>query len=180
MGAAKQICIGELAGAHGVKGLVKLRSFCARPEDIFSYGPLSTVDGMWLYELKKKSQHKPGLFLAECPQIADRDEAEALKGTRLYVARDKLPETDEDEFYIEDLIGLEVRSIDQEVVARVKAVQNFGAGDIIEVIGLDENKAVGMYPFTREVVPVVNLTEGFIIIDPPKEIIVEPQKGEKP
>ena len=163
----RRICVGAIAGAFGVRGEARLKSFTADPSAIASYGPLSTEDAARSFEVRLTRQLKGG-FAARLSGVATREEAEALRGTRLYVGREMLPETDDDEFYYTDLIGLRVELSDGTLIGRVKAVQDFGAGDMLEY--LPEGGGESLYlPFTREIVPTVDLPGGRVIADPPEE-----------
>lgn len=163
----RRVCVGAIAGAFGVRGEARLKSFTADPEAIAGYGPLSTEDGGRSFEIKLTRQVKGG-FAARLSGVATREDAEALRGTRLYVGRDVLPDTDDDEFYYTDLIGLRVELSDGTLIGRVKAVQDFGAGDMLEY--LPEGGGESLYlPFTREIVPTVDLPGGRVIADPPEE-----------
>ncbi len=148
----ERVCVGAIAGAFGVRGEVRLKSFCAEPEAIGSYGPLTTEDGR-SFDVKVTRPVKGG-FAARLSGVSTREQAEALKGTRLHVPRDHLPGLEEDEYYHADLIGLEVRDTGGALLGHVRAVHDFGAGDMLEVLGTQEL----LLPFTRDVVPTVDLT----------------------
>jgi len=164
-GRADRVCVGAVAGAFGVRGEVRLRSFCAVPEAIAGYGPLSTEDGRRV-EIRLTRPVKGG-FAARLSGIATREAAEALAGTRLYAPRAALPEPEEDEFYHADLVGLAVLDTAGTELGRVHAVHDHGAGAVIEVRGPDG--AERLLPFTRAAVPRVDLAEGWLIADPPVE-----------
>jgi 16S rRNA processing protein RimM len=157
------VCVGAIAGAFGVKGEVRVKSFCADPAAVGDYGPLVTADGRTV-EIRLGREIK-GAFAARLSIAATREEAEALKGTRLYAPRERLPSLPDDEFYHADLIGLPVLDTGGAEIGRVHAVHDFGAGDILE-IARPGAKAV-MLPFTRDAVPTVDLAAGRIIADPP-------------
>ena len=158
------ICLGAVAGAFGVRGEVRLKSFCAEPEAIGAYGPLVTEDGARAFAVRLTRPVKGG-FAARLSGVATREEAEALRGTRLCVPRARLPAPDSDEFYHADLIGLRVVDRAGAELGRVRAVHDFGAGDVIE-IDLGGGKSV-MIPFTRDVVPEIDLAAGRLVADPP-------------
>ena len=167
MGAAR-ICLGVIAGAHGVRGLVRVKSFAEAPEDLTAYGPLTDEAGARDFELTVTGQTKDAL-LARLEGVADRDQAQALKGTRLYVARAALPALEEAEtYYHADLIGLAAEDRDGRPLGRVRAVQNFGAGDLLELDGGPDGPPL-VLPFTEATVPVVDLAGGRIVADPPEE-----------
>lgn len=165
MSAAPLICVGAFAGAHGVRGDVRLKSFCAVPEDIEKYGPFSTEDGKQSFELKLTKAIKNG-FAARVKGITQREAAEALKGTRIFVPRERLPDLPDDEFYHSDLIGLTVVDTGGAPLGRVTAVHDHGAGDLLEVAG-PRSKSPVLLPFTRDAVPTIDLASGRVIADPP-------------
>lgn len=168
MNAPRLILVGRVAGAFGVRGEVRITSFGDDPLALVRYRTLSTKDGTPALTLEAGRLHKGGL-VARAPQIASKEAADALRGLELYVPRDALPAPeDEDEFYLADLIGLAVRHVDGLDLGRVAAVQNFGAGDLIEVQPLDGARYY--LPFTRAAVPEVRIAEGVLIVEPPNEI----------
>jgi 16S rRNA processing protein RimM len=160
------ICVGAVAGAFGVRGEVRLKSFCAIPEDIEAYGPLSTEDGSQTYSVMLTSAIKNG-FTARLGGVETKEDADALKGLRLFAPRDRLPSLPDDEYYHADLIGLEVYDAGGALLGRVKSVQNHGASDLLELHGPGMKTTV-LLPFTLAVVPTVDLEQGRIIADPPE------------
>ena len=159
------ICLGQIVAAHGVRGGLKVRSFTAEPGDVAAYGPLTTDAGAALV-LRVERVLGPGMVLARADIVADRNAAEALCGTGLYVARDALPEPDDDEsWYQADLIGLSVDLADGTRIGRVRAVHDFGAGDVLELELADGDMAY--LPFTMQAVPEVRIAEGRLVADPP-------------
>ncbi|MEO1469986.1 MAG: ribosome maturation factor RimM [Pseudomonadota bacterium] len=161
-----RICLGAIAGAHGVRGDVRLKSFCAEPADIAAYGPLETEGRDRRFAVRLLKPVKEG-FAARLEGVATREAAEALRGTRLYVERTRLPRLPDDEFYHADLVGLEVRDTGGTRLGRVRAIHDHGAGDVIE---LHDGPAAGlMLPFTRWAVPTVDLAAGVMVADPPPE-----------
>lgn len=169
-GAETRVCLGVVAGVHGVRGLVRIKSFTEDPQSIAAYGPLSDESGQRRFELQVKGLAK-GAVLAAIAGVRDRNQAETLRGTRLYVPRSALPEPeDEEEFYNADLIGLRVEDGSGAVLGQVKAMHNFGGGDLLEV--LPSKGKSWLLPFTRTVVPVVDLAGGRVVVEPPEEIVV--------
>lgn len=158
-----RICVGAISGAFGVQGEVRLKSFCTDPEDIASYGPLWSEDGLRQFKLKLTRPVAGGLG-ARLTGIETKEQADALKGTSLYVDRKRLPRLPDDEFYHADLIGLEVRDPGGKVLGTVRAVHNHGAGDLLEISGAGTDL---LLPFTMAVIPTVDLTARRIIADPP-------------
>ncbi|MFO1174930.1 MAG: ribosome maturation factor RimM [Paracoccaceae bacterium] len=165
--ATDRICVGAIAGAFGVKGEVRLKSFCAQPEAIVAYAPLWTEDGSRSFTLKLTRGSGSGLT-ARLSGVTTKEEADALKGVELFADRDRLPNLPDDEFYHTDLIGLEVLDTGGALLGRVRAVHNHGAGDILEIYG-PGRKTTLLIPFTRQAVPTVDLKAGRIIADPPEE-----------
>ncbi|MCX7889522.1 MAG: ribosome maturation factor RimM [Rhodobacteraceae bacterium] len=163
--AADRILVGAVAGAFGVRGEVRLKSFCAVPEAIAGYGPLWSPDGARSFTLAGV-RPIPGGLAARLSGVATREQAEALRGLTLHADRARLPALPDDEFYHADLIGLTAVDTGGAVLGRVQAIHNHGAGDIIEVQG--KGRAL-LLPFTRAVVPTVDLTAGRIVVDPPEE-----------
>jgi 16S rRNA processing protein RimM len=163
---AELICIGAIAGAFGVHGEVRLKSFTATPEDIARYAPLTTEDGTRAFEVTLTGQTKNG-FTARLSGVASKEAADALRGARLYVPRDRLPGLPDDEFYHADLIDLEVFDTGGTALGRVRAVLNHGASDLLEIVMPGQSETV-LLPFTRQAVPTVDLAAGRIIADPPE------------
>ena len=161
-----RVCVGAVAGAFGVKGEVRLKSFCAEPEAIATYGTLTSEDGSANWEVRLTRPVKGG-FAARLTGVATKEAADALRGTRLYAPRDRLPELPEDEYYYADLIGLTVFDTGGAELGRVKAILNHGASDLLEVTGAELPEPI-LLPFTRSVVPTVDLRSGRIIVDPPE------------
>ncbi|RYH09034.1 ribosome maturation factor RimM [Tropicimonas sp. IMCC6043] len=163
---ADRVCVGAIAGAFGVAGEVRLKSFCANPDDIASYGALYTEDGDRSFTVTISRPVKNGLA-ARLSGIATKEQADALRGIRLMADRARMPDLPEDEFYHADLIGLEVRDTGGALLGHVRAVQEFGAGDMLEVHGPGLKTTV-LLPFTREAVPTVDIAAGRIVADPPE------------
>ena len=162
-----QICVARIGAAHGVRGAVKLWTFTEDPLAVTRYGQLMTKDGARQFEVTHLREAK-GHLVARLKGIATRQEAERLNGVELYVAREKLPATSEDEYYHADLIGLAAVNAAGEPLGRVIAIHNFGAGDMIEIAPPDG--ATMLLPFTNAVVPTVDLAKGCVVIELPAEI----------
>lgn len=161
-----RICIGAIAGAFGVRGEVRLKSFAAVPEDIAAYGPLSSEDGAQTYSVTLTGRTGNAL-VARLSGIATKEQADALRGLRLHVDRDRLPRLPDDEFYHADLIGLEVVDTGGTALGQVRAVLNHGASDLLEIAVPGQSDTV-LLPFTRAAVPTVDLSAGRIVADPPE------------
>jgi 16S rRNA processing protein RimM len=164
---AARICIARIGAAHGVRGAVKLWTVTEDPFAVKEYGPLLTKDGARSFEVATAREAK-GHLVATLKGIATREEAERLNGLELYVAREKLPATEEDEYYHADLIGLAAINAAGEPLGRVIAIHNFGAGDIIEIA--PPRGSTMLLPFTKAVVPSVDLVAGRVVIELPAEI----------
>ncbi|RWR09994.1 ribosome maturation factor RimM [Paenirhodobacter populi] len=163
-----RVCVGAIAGAFGVKGEVRLKSFCSTPADIAAYGPLWTEDGGRQFTVKLTRPVTGGLG-ARLSGVATKEEGDALKGVTLWADRDRLPALPDDEFYHADLIGLDVFDTGGAALGKVRAIQNFGASDILEIYA-PGRKSTLMLPFTRAVVPTVDLKARRIVADPPEEL----------
>lgn len=165
------IPVGAIAGAYGVRGELRVKSYCAVPEDIELYSPLWTEDGKTSFALAILRPIKNG-FAARIPQVASKEDADALRGTTLFAQRDQLPSLPDDEFYHTDLIGLEVFDTGGVLLGTVKTVQNHGADDLLE-LQLNGGSATVFLPFTKAAVPTVDLAARRIIADPPRGILPE-------
>jgi 16S rRNA processing protein RimM len=164
---AAPICVARIGAAHGVRGAVKLWTFTEDPLAVKDYGPLLTKDGARQFEVTHVREAKDHL-VATIKGVASREDAERLNGIELYIAREKLPETDDDEYYHADLIGLAAVTTTNEPLGRVVAIHNFGAGDIIEIA--PPQGTTMLLPFTNAVVPTVDLNGGRVVIELPQEI----------
>jgi 16S rRNA processing protein RimM len=162
-----QICVARIGAAHGVRGQVRLWTFTDDPLAVTRYGPLSTKDGARQFEITNAREAK-GHLVATLKGVTTRNEAERLNGVELHVARDKLPATADDEYYHADLIGLAAETTAGELLGRVAAIHNFGAGDIIEIEPPAGTSI--MLPFSNAVVPTVDLAKGRVLIELPEEI----------
>ncbi len=159
------ICVGAIAGAFGVDGEVRLKSFCADPAAIADYGTLKTNDGAQDFTVKILRPVKNG-FAVRLSGIKTKEQADQLRGIQLFADRDRLPGLPDDEYYHTDLIGLLVLDTGGAELGRVKDVQNHGAGDLLEVTPPDSSGTV-LLPFTLTGIPTVDLASGRIIADPP-------------
>ena len=162
-----RVCVARIGAAHGVRGEVRLWTFTEDPLAVLRYGPLSTKDGARLLEVARAREARDHL-VAALKGVTTRDDAERLNGVELYIARDKLPATDDDEYYHADLIGLAAVGADGAPVGRVVAIHNFGAGDIIEIA--PPQGPTLMLPFTNAVVPTVDIAGGRVVIEMPGEV----------
>src|SRR5258708_37302990 len=161
------ICVARIGAAHGVRGAVKLWTFTEDPCAVKHYGPLMTKDGTRQFEVTHVRQARDHL-VATLKGVASREDAERLNGIELYIAREKLPDTDDDEYYHADLIGLAAVTSADAPLGRVIAIHNFGAGDIIEIA--PPQGSTRLLPFTNAVVPTGDLANGCVVIELPSEI----------
>jgi 16S rRNA processing protein RimM len=159
-----RICIAQIGAAHGVRGEVRLKAFTEDPLSVARYGPLEAEDGR-RFEIEQVRPAKD-MLVARLKGVTDRDAAESLKSLRLYVARDRLPRPADDEFYHADLVGLAVEIKDGARFGTVKAIHNFGAGDLLEIEPAGGG-ATMMLPFTQATVPMVDIAGKRIVIEPP-------------
>jgi 16S rRNA processing protein RimM len=160
----QRICVAQIGAPHGVRGEVKLWPYTADPQSVRDYGPLETEDGAVRFEIETLRAAKDHLVV-RLKGVNDRDAAERLTNTKLFVARDRLPATDaDDEFYHADLIGLAVIDTDGNALGSVGAIHNFGAGDLVEVRPTQGASTV-LLPFTEAAVPVVDIAARKIVVD---------------
>lgn len=157
-----RVCLGAFAGAHGVNGEVKVKTFTQAEESVARYGAVETEDGARRFALKFIRVLKPGLALVSAPEIRTREAAQALAGTRLFVDRARLPDPEEGEFYLDDLVGLTARDETGAALGAVSAIYNFGAGDVLEIKGGPSGPL--LVPFTRIAIPAVDLSAGVLTV----------------
>lgn len=161
------ILLGAVTGAHGVKGEVKVKTFTETPERLGAYGPVHDKNGR-VFEIESMRAIAPDSAVVRFKSVRDRESAEALKGLELFVARAALPETEAEEFYHADLVGLGAEDGEGRLIGHVRAIHNFGAGDVIAIEKPDGSEL--LLPFTREVVPLVDVAAGRIVIAVPEEV----------
>ena len=168
---ADRVLLGVVAAPHGVRGLVRIKSFTEDPMSFAAYGPLSDESGKKEYRVEALSAAR-GAVLARIEGVADRTAAEALRGLRLYVERERLPATGEREWYEADLVGLAAVGKDGRDWGKVVGFHDFGAGSVVEVSG------GMMLPFTDEAVPEVDIEGGKVVIDPPAGLQADSKEKE--
>jgi len=166
------VLVGAITGAHGIRGEVKLRSFTADPSALAAYSPLETAKGARI-EIQRMRPQKDG-FIAILKGVTDRNAAEALRGTELFVPRERLPEPEDDEVYVHDLIGLPVHLADGSLLGEIVDVADYGAGDLIDV-RVEGRKDTVLIPFADQYVleadgekVIVALPEGFLDVEEQK------------
>jgi 16S rRNA processing protein RimM len=164
---SQQVCVARIGAAHGVRGAVKLWTFTEEPLAVTRYGPLSTKDGGRQF-LVTHAREAKGFLVATLKGVTTRNDAEGLNGLELYVAREKLPETETGEYYHADLIGLAAVTAAGVPLGQIIAVHNFGAGDILEIA--PASGPTMLLPFSNAVVPTVDIAGGRVVIELPDEI----------
>ncbi len=168
MDRTRQVVVAEIGAAHGIKGEVRLKSFTAVPADVAKYGPLSAPDGRVFEVVSARPAAGPPsqMLVVRLKGVADRSAAEALTGTQLSVPFGRLPPVEEGEFYHADLIGLSAVTPEGVAVGTVVAVQNFGAGDLLE-ISPPAGETI-LVPFSDDAVPEIDIAGGRIVVIPPR------------
>lgn len=163
----KLVLVGQVGGAFGVRGEVKITAFTGDAMALLSYSPLLRADGSVGLTLTGARPDKKGI-VARAKEIATKEQADALRGLKLHVPRDRLPEPDEDEFYLTDLVNLQVRDASGEVLGKVKSVQNFGAGDILEIAPATGGQTWYL-PFSKAAVPELHIADGWLLAEVPAD-----------
>ena len=164
---ARLILVGQVAGAFGVRGELRITAYTDDPLSLLHFSPLKREDGSTALTLTGGRAAK-GALIARAGEAETREQAQALRGLRLYIERAALPEPEDDEFYLADLIGLAVRSPSGAVIGRVRSARNFGAGDLLEIEPADGGPT-WWAPFTKAAVPELRLAEGLIVVARPAE-----------
>ncbi len=158
----KTICLGEIVAAHGIKGHVKIKTYTANPENLRTYKTMVDEKGRH-FTVSHVRASSPHSVIAFVQGITTRNQAEELRGTQLYITRDQLPQTEHDEFYHEDLIGLRVNDTEGTCYGKILGVQNFGAGEFFDI--KDDDKIITL-PFNKDAVIDINIEAGIMTIDP--------------
>lgn len=172
-GQPDRVCVGVVVGAHGIRGDIRVKSFTADPDHLTAYGPLFDEAGQKRFRLILVGRGK-GVVICRAEGVDDRNGAEALKGTRFFLDRSALPPPEEDEFYHADLIGLPVTFADGEAVGEITGLYDFGAGDLLEIRRV--GGALAMLPFTRAVVPVIDVAARRVVIERLDGLFDEPEE----
>ncbi len=163
----KLVLVGQVGAAFGVRGEVKITAFTGDAMALLGYSPLLRADGSAGLTLTGARPDKKGV-VARAKEITTKEQADALRGLKLYVPRERLPEPDEDEFYLTDLVNLEVRLASGEVLGKVKSVPNFGAGDILEIAPAGGGQTWYL-PFSKAAVPELHIADGWLLAEPPAD-----------
>ncbi len=170
------LLVGKFGGAQGIRGEIRIRSFTQDPMALAGYATLLDASGKRTFRIVKARAQKESMLVAQVEGVKDRTAAEALTNTDLYIHRDNLPDPDDDEFYIADLVGLEARMPDGAKFGVVTQVDNFGAGDILTIVRNDRREVQLLFDKTN--VPAINPDEGWLTIVMPVE--VEAREDEPP
>jgi 16S rRNA processing protein RimM len=170
----RDILLGVIVGAQGLRGEVRVKTFTESPERLSAYGRLHTSDGR-MFDIAQVRPLKPDIVVASIAGVDDRTAAESLKGVELYVARDVLPAPDEDEFYHADLVGLRAEDSEGRLIGEVRAIHNFGAGDVVEIVRGDGGNL--FLPFTRDTVPTIDIHGQRIVVAEPPDASAEEMRG---
>lgn len=164
------VLLGVVIGAQGLKGEVKVKAFTEVPEKLGAYGPLCAPDGRTFVVVGVRTAKETAIVQFE--GVISREAAESLKGVELHVPRERLPEAEAHEFYHADLIGLRAEDEAGRMIGKVIAMHNFGAGDVIE-IEREDGQGTVMMPFTREIVPTIDVAQGRIVVAAPEDVEAE-------
>lgn len=165
--AEKLVLVGQVGGAFGVRGEVKITAFTGDAMALLAYSPLLRADGSVGLTLTGARPDKKGI-VAKAKEVTTKEQADALRGLKLHVPRERFPEPDEDEFYLTDLVNLEVRLASGEVLGKVKSVPNFGAGDILEIAPAGGGQTWYL-PFSKAAVPELHIADGWLLAEPPAD-----------
>jgi 16S rRNA processing protein RimM len=168
MSETKKLHIADIRTAHGIRGLLKIAIYLENPKDIENYNPVQGSDGK-KYTVILKNAVK-GEWLAEVNGIADRNQAELLRGIELFIDRDQLPETDGDEIYLEDLVGCEAINSEGHKIGDIISVDNFGASDLIEIKPIDGSKTYYL-PIAEPYVQDIDVEQKIVVVEPAAEFM---------
>ncbi len=172
----RRVLIGVVVGVQGVRGAVRIKSYAARPEDVGAYGALQDKTGRRRFDVTVEGFVR-GAVIARIAEVTDRDTAEALRGIELYLDRNALPPPEQGEYYQADLIGLAVQDKAGAALGVVRAVVEYGAGPLLEIVRPDATKTV-LVPFTKAVVVRVDMAGGQVVLDPPLGLLEEQEASE--
>ena len=178
MNIPERVCVGDVVGAFGINGEIRIKSFCSIPKSIGDYDQLTDETGSKKFKLEIIGPIKGG-FSARIFGIKYRDQAEDLKGTALYVLRSEMPDLGDDEYYYSDLINLSVFDTGGIKLGKIMSVNDHGAGDFLEIKALGQ-KNLALLPFTKKSVPTIDLKLGRVVIDPPKGVFDSDEAEEPP
>ncbi len=161
--------MGVFGAPQGVRGEIRVKSLTGEPRAIGAYGPVTNKGRTRSFAFESLRPLKDDMLVARVAGISTRDAAEALKGVEIFARRDQLPSPNEDEFYYDDLVGLEAVDAAGGRIGRVVSLTNHGAGDVLEIAPVGGGETL-LLPFTKEVAPLVDFDGGRIVIEPPREV----------
>jgi 16S rRNA processing protein RimM len=173
------ILMGVFGAPQGVRGEVRVKSLTGNPGAIGAYGPLTDKGRARTFAFESLRPLKADMLVARLAGVSTREAAEALKGVEIFARRDQLPPPAPDEFYVDDLVGLEAVGADGARLGRVVSLMNHGAGDILEIAPAEGGETL-LLPFTRRVAPTIDFDAGRIVISPPREVEDEPDPESRP
>jgi 16S rRNA processing protein RimM len=166
---ARLIAVGIFGAPHGVRGELRVKSYTEDPGAIGAYGSLTDKTGRAIFKLTAARVTRDRMLVVRLAGVDSREDAEKLTGVELFVAREQLPPLSDDEFYHDDLVGLEALTDGGDRLGRVVALHNFGAGDILEIAPASGGETL-MLPFNKTIAIEIDLGKGRIVIAPPREI----------
>ena len=178
VGDGKWICVGVITRPKGLRGAVRITSFTAQPADVAAYGPVHAGVGGERLDITVREVVKGNVVVAKFAGIGDREAAEALRGTKLYLPSDALPPAGVDWFYYAEIIGLRVETVVGDAYGKVVDLHDFGAGHILEITPEEGGETVFL-PFTESVVPVIDLNGNRLVDDPPQVTYARPEEGDR-
>ena len=161
--------MGVFGAPQGVRGEIRVKSLTGEPNAVGDYGPLTNKGRTRLFAFEFLRPLKDDMLVARVTGVSTREAAEALKGVEIFARRDQLPPPSEDEFYYDDLVGLEAIDAAGGRIGRVVSLTNHGAGDVLEVAPVGGGETL-LLPFTKEVAPLVDFDSGRIVIERPREV----------
>ena len=174
---SERIVVAQFGAPHGVRGEIRLKSHTADPLSVGEYGPLAAADGreFVISGARQAGGTQAEMLVVSVDGITDRDAAASLNGIELSIPRERLPQPDDDDFYHADLVGLRADAVDGTALGSVVAIHNHGAGDILEIAALGGEPI--LVPFTKAVVPTVDIPGGRVVVDPPPGLLDSDGEG---
>jgi 16S rRNA processing protein RimM len=163
------ILMGVFGAPQGVRGEVRVKSLTSEPHAIGAYGPLTDKGGKRAFAFESLRPVKDDMLVARLAGVSTREAAETLKGVELFARRDQLPPPNEDEFYYDDLVGLEAVDAEGAPLGRIVSLMNYGGGDVLEIAAAEGGETL-LLPFTKRVAPRIDFDAGRIVIEPPREV----------
>jgi len=161
--------MGVFGAPQGVRGEVRVKSLTSEPHAIGAYGPLTDKGGKRAFAFESLRPVKDDMLVARLAGVSTREAAETLKGVELFARRDQLPPPNEDEFYYDDLVGLEAVDAEGAPLGRIVSLMNYGGGDVLEIAAAEGGETL-LLPFTKRVAPRIDFDAGRIVIEPPREV----------